>query len=112
MTPSGWLQGVDDLLDVTRIATGKMALRPEPATIQSVISAAVETVLPAIRAARHEFELLLRDEPLWLNVDADRIAQVIGNLLTNAAKYTPAEARSRWLLVIAALNSADGCATG
>jgi signal transduction histidine kinase len=67
----------------------KMALRPEPATIQSVISAAVETVLPAIRAARHEFELLLPDEPLWLNVDADRIAQVIGNLLTNAAKYTP-----------------------
>ncbi|PYR33786.1 MAG: hypothetical protein DMF90_19640 [Acidobacteria bacterium] len=80
---------VDDLLDVTRIATGKIALRREPVTLQSVIDTAVEAVSPAIHAARHEFELIVPDEPLWLEVDAHRIAQVIGNLLTNAAKYTP-----------------------
>jgi PAS domain S-box-containing protein len=80
---------VDDLLDVTRIATGKVTLNREPVTIQSVVSAAVEAVSPAIHAARHEFELIMPDEPLSLEVDGDRIAQVIGNLLMNAAKYTP-----------------------
>jgi PAS domain S-box-containing protein len=80
---------VDDLLDVTRIATGKVTLNREPVTIQSVVSAAVEAVSPAIHAARHEFELIMPDEPLLLEVDGDRIAQVIANLLMNAAKYTP-----------------------
>jgi CheY-like chemotaxis protein/two-component sensor histidine kinase len=80
---------VDDLLDVTRIATGKIALQLEPATIQSIMNAAVEAVSPAIHGARHEFEVIMPDEPLWLELDADRIAQVIGNLLTNAVKYTP-----------------------
>jgi signal transduction histidine kinase len=50
---------------------------------------AIRFCFPLSALPRHEFELLLPDQPLWLNVDADRIAQVIGNLLTNAAKYTP-----------------------
>ncbi len=54
-----------------------------------VINAAVESVSPAIHAARHTFEIVMPDEPLSMEVDSDRVSQVISNLLTNAAKYTP-----------------------
>ena len=80
---------VDDLLDVTRITTGKIALQREPLRLQVVITAAVDAVSPVIRAARHALEVVMPDEPLWVEVDADRVSQVISNLLTNAAKYTP-----------------------
>ena len=80
---------VDDLLDVTRISTGKIALRSESVTVDAIINAAVESALPAIHAARHAFEVVRSDEPLWVTVDSDRVSEVINNLLTNAAKYTP-----------------------
>jgi PAS domain S-box-containing protein len=80
---------VDDLLDVTRITTGKIALTREPLRLQEVVTAAVDAVSPVIRAARHALEVVMPDEPLWVEVDADRVSQVISNLLTNAAKYTP-----------------------
>jgi PAS domain S-box-containing protein len=80
---------VDDLLDVARITSGKIALKREPVTLGVVINAAVESVSPAIDAARHAFEIVMPDEPLWVDVDADRVSQVLINLLTNAAKYTP-----------------------
>ncbi len=80
---------VDDLLDVTRITTGKLALRREPLRLQAVVTAAVDAVSPIIRAARHALEVVMPDEPLWVEVDAGRVTQVISNLLTNAAKYTP-----------------------
>jgi CheY-like chemotaxis protein/anti-sigma regulatory factor (Ser/Thr protein kinase) len=80
---------VDDLLDVTRITTGKIALQREPLRLQAVVTAAVEAVSPVIQAARHALEVVMPDEPLWVEVDADRVSQVISNLLTNAAKYTP-----------------------
>lgn len=80
---------VDDLLDLTRITSGKIALKREPVTLKTVIAAAVESVMPAVHGARHALEVVTHDEPLWVNVDAARISQVIANLLTNAAKYTP-----------------------
>ncbi len=80
---------VDDLLDVTRITTGKMALKREAVSLQTVIHAAVESVSPVIHAARHVLDVVTPDEPLWVEVDVARVSQVIGNLLTNAAKYTP-----------------------
>jgi PAS domain S-box-containing protein len=80
---------VDDLLDVTRISSGKIALKREPMTLDVVINAAVESVSPVINAARHTLEVVMPDEPLLVDVDLDRVSQVISNLLTNAAKYTP-----------------------
>jgi PAS domain S-box-containing protein len=80
---------VDDLLDLTRITTGKIALKREPVTLDTVINTAVESASPAIRAARHALKVVTPDEPLWVEADADRLSQVISNLLTNATKYTP-----------------------
>jgi PAS domain S-box-containing protein len=80
---------VDDLLDITRITSGKIALKRETVIVQRVVDAAVESVSPAIDRARHTLNVVTPDEPLWVAADGDRIAQVISNLLTNAAKYTP-----------------------
>ena len=79
---------VDDLLDVARMTTGKLALKREAVTLDAVVNAAVESTSPVIHAARHTFEVVMPDEPLSVEVDADRISQVIANLLINAAKYT------------------------
>jgi PAS domain S-box-containing protein len=80
---------IDDLLDLTRITAGKIALNREAVTLDTIIGAAVESASPAVQGARHEFEVVASHEPLWVDVDADRVSQVIGNLLVNAAKYTP-----------------------
>jgi PAS domain S-box-containing protein len=80
---------VDDLLDLTRISTGKIALHREAVTLDSIITAAIDSASPALHGARHEFEVVTSDEPLWVDVDPDRVTQVISNLLMNAAKYTP-----------------------
>lgn len=80
---------VDDLLDIARIGSGKLELKKERVELESVVASAVETSLPLIEANRHELRLLLPDEPIELDADPVRLAQVIGNLLSNAAKYTP-----------------------
>jgi PAS domain S-box-containing protein len=79
---------LDDLLDVSRITRGMLQLRKSPTLLSEVIDAAVETARPLIDARRHKLLLEVPDEPLLLEVDALRMAQVIANLLTNAAKYT------------------------
>jgi signal transduction histidine kinase len=79
---------VDDLLDVSRIATGKLALRRARVDLKDVIAAAVETARPFIAARNHRLELALPDQPLPLEADATRLAQVFANLLNNAARYT------------------------
>ncbi len=81
---------VDDLLDVTRIARGKIELRKEPVPLASVVESALETSRPLIKAAGHELIVSLPQEPVWLHADSARLAQVVSNLLNNAAKYTPA----------------------
>ena len=80
---------IDDLLDVARITTGKIELKKTIVDLNEVVASAVETSLPAIEKAQHELRLNLHDGPLMLDADEVRIGQVIGNLLTNAAKYTP-----------------------
>lgn len=80
---------VDDLLDITRLTTGKVALKRESVTVDTIINDAVESVSPVMDAARHALTVVMPDEPLWVEVDSNRVSQVIGNLLTNAAKYTP-----------------------
>lgn len=81
---------IDDLLDVSRVSQGKIDLRYEQVTVQDVLKSAVETSQPLIEAGRHKLTIDMPDEKLWLNADLTRLAQVVSNLLNNAAKYTPA----------------------
>lgn len=80
---------VDDLLDVSRVTSGKINLRTERMQLREVVEAAVETSRPGVEAARHRFETRLPGEPLPLDGDKTRLAQVLVNLLNNAVKYTP-----------------------
>ncbi len=80
---------LDDLLDVSRITRGKIALHAERIDLRHAIQAAVETSRPLIEEMRHAFTASLPDEPLWVDADPVRLAQVLSNLLSNAAKYTP-----------------------
>ena len=79
---------VDDLLDVSRITTGKIELKKEPVDLGSVLRSAIETSRPHIEAARHGLSLVLPDEPVELDGDPVRLAQIFANLLNNASKYT------------------------
>ena len=79
---------VDDLLDVSRVMRGKIELRRERVELATVVARAVETVQPLIDAQGHELSVRLPNESLPLDADPVRLAQVVGNLLTNAAKYT------------------------
>jgi signal transduction histidine kinase len=80
---------IDDLIDVSRITQGKINLRPEPLELSAVLTRAIETNEPLIRARGHELVVVAPDEPPRVMGDAVRLAQVIGNLINNAAKYTP-----------------------
>jgi signal transduction histidine kinase len=79
---------VDDLLDISRISGGKIQLRKEPFDVSLAVTRAVETSRPLIDARKHEINVTLPAEPLWVNADLVRLAQVLSNLLNNAAKYT------------------------
>lgn len=80
---------IDDLLDVSRISLGKLELHTERVALQDVLESAIEGVQPFIDAARHTMTLQQPAEPLYVDADVTRFGQVIGNLLHNAAKYTP-----------------------
>lgn len=79
---------VDDLLDVSRITRGKINLVKEPVEISNVIAVAVESCRPIIDERRHQLELLLPSQSVQVKADLTRLAQVVLNLLNNAAKYT------------------------
>ena len=79
---------IDDLLDVSRISQNKMELRRTRLVLTDVVNSAVETVRPAIEAAGHELTLSLPPQPVLLDADLTRLAQVFSNLLANSAKYT------------------------
>jgi len=79
---------VDDLLDVSRITRGKIELKVEAIEVARVIAAAVETSRPYVDAQQHALEISLPPEPLRVKGDFARVAQVLANLLNNAAKYT------------------------
>jgi CheY-like chemotaxis protein len=86
---------VDDLLDVSRIATGKLMLRRERIELATVINRAVESCQQLIEAKGHALEIDLSGDPVSLNADEVRLTQVFANLLTNAAKYTDAGGKIR-----------------
>ncbi|MDQ9172394.1 response regulator [Oxalobacteraceae bacterium R-40] len=80
---------VDDLLDIARITTGKIDIKVQRLDLATVLSAAVEATMSSIQAGSHELTMNVADEPLMIDADSTRMAQVISNILTNAAKYTP-----------------------
>jgi PAS domain S-box-containing protein len=80
---------VDDLLDVARISTGKVELRRHAIELKEVVATAVETSGSLIDAGHHKLNVELPPESLTMDADPTRIAQVVSNLLNNAAKYTP-----------------------
>ncbi len=79
---------VDDLLDVSRISRGKINLRKECIKLAHVVADAVEIARPLVEARKHQLTVSQPPEPLWLEADSTRLAQVVANLLNNAAKYT------------------------
>jgi len=80
---------IDDLLDVSRISSGKVTLKRSCVELAGIIDSAVEASRPAIGAAGHRFTVMMPGTPVWLDADPTRIAQIVSNLLNNAAKYTP-----------------------
>jgi PAS domain S-box-containing protein len=77
-----------DLLDASRVTEGKLELRKEPVELAAIIDTAIETARPLIDARRQQLNVTLPSKPVALQVDALRLAQVVANLLTNAAKYS------------------------
>lgn len=80
---------IDDLMDVSRINSGKIVLQRDYIDLAQTIRNAVETTLPAAQAVRHRLDMTLPPPGLVLHADPTRLAQILGNLLTNAVKYTP-----------------------
>jgi PAS domain S-box-containing protein len=79
---------LDDLLDVSRVTRGTLELRIQTTDLAAVVDAAVETARPIIEAKGHQFDLQLPAAPVVFAADPLRLAQILSNLLTNAAKYT------------------------
>ncbi len=79
---------IDDLLDVSRLSQNKLHLQKTPVLLAEVIGNSIESARPAIEAADHKISVTLPTEPIYLDADLTRLAQVFSNLLTNSAKYT------------------------
>ena len=89
---------VGELLEISRITTGRVQLRLERIALSGVLDRAIETVQPLIEERLHVLEVLAPAYPIWLQADASRLEQVVVNLLANAAKYTDPGGRI-WLSV-------------
>jgi PAS domain S-box-containing protein len=96
---------IDDLMDVSRINSGKIELKMERIDLRDAIRNAVEAALPAAAAADHTLGVELPAQALPVDFDTTRLAQILGNLLTNAVKYTPGGGR-----IQVALRQDDGAA--
>jgi CheY-like chemotaxis protein len=79
---------VDDLLDVSRIMRGKIQLRREPVDLTAISQSALETVRPSVEEQRQTVTVSTPPDPVWINADPVRVAQIASNLLNNATKYT------------------------
>ena len=91
---------VDDLLDVARISEGKIVLRREEVNLGAVIAQAIETAGPLIAAREHHLEVQQPERQIWVAGDPVRLAQSMGNLLHNAAKFTPKGGRIRLVVTL------------
>lgn len=86
---------VDDLLEIERVARGKIHLDKEKVALKALVNRAVGAARPLIEQRGQQLDIETPDEPVWLEVDAARIVQVLGNLLHNAIKFTPQGGRIR-----------------
>jgi PAS domain S-box-containing protein len=89
---------VDDLLDVSRVTTGRIHLHTEDLDLNNLVQSVADSIHPQMLERRHEFSVSLTGAPLWVHGDATRLEQVVVNLLSNAAKYTR-EGGQVWLTV-------------
>jgi signal transduction histidine kinase len=80
---------IEDLVDLSQLATGRFALKPRVVDLRDVLKVALETAQPLLELRRHELAVSVPDQPLRLWADPERLVQVLSNLLVNAAKYTP-----------------------
>jgi PAS domain S-box-containing protein len=80
---------IDDLLDLSRVTRNRLELRIRRIEIAEIVRNAVDVSMPAIAESGHELTITLPDEPLYVDADLVRLAQVLTNLLNNAGKYTP-----------------------
>ena len=87
---------VDDLLDVARIAHGRIELRKRPVELSQIVIRAIEVVSPLVEQRQQRLDIQLQRDGLLIDADPERMAQVLGNLLTNASKYS--DLRSRILV--------------
>jgi PAS domain S-box-containing protein len=94
---------VNDLLDVSRVTRGLVAVARQPIDLRRVVAEAAEQVRPLVDARRHRLDVTLGDTPVTVDGDHTRLVQVVANLLTNAAKYTPEGGR-----IDVELEAADG----
>jgi len=95
---------LDDLLDVSRITRGRLALRRGPHPLVEMLETAVETARPLIDARRHALEIVVPQAAIVMQADPLRVSQIVANLLTNAAKYTDPGGHIR---LLAALDAGD-----
>ena len=86
---------VDDLLDVSRVTQGRIQLTRRAVDVATVIAHAVETVEPLLRAKQHRCSIIASCEPVYVHGDFARLVQCVGNILTNAAKYTESHGEIR-----------------
>lgn len=84
---------LDDLVDASRLSRGKLSLERGPIALQDVVDAAVETARPLVEERKHELVVEVPRVPILLDGDATRLTQVFGNLINNAAKFTPLHGR-------------------
>lgn len=82
---------LDDLLDISRISRGKLAISAEPVELREVVSDAIEAATPLITKRGHSLQVDLPTDGLWVRGDPTRLEQIVVNLLNNAAKFTPEE---------------------
>ena len=85
---------LDDLLDVSRIVSGRLLLQPQHVELGTVVSLAVEAVEPLLQAADQEITIAAPTEPVAVNADPARLTQVLTNVLNNAIKFSPPRATS------------------
>ncbi|UMR32996.1 ATP-binding protein [Massilia sp. MB5] len=89
---------IDDLLDVSRVAHGKVAIEKAVLDMRDIVADAVEQLRPMLAERRHRFEQQLPEQAVWVEGDRKRLVQVLANLLNNAAKYTPEQGQVELLL--------------
>lgn len=80
---------IDDLLDISRISLGRLELKKSRITVQQIVDIAVEGSSPFIESNQHELSVVVPEEPIFMNGDLTRLAQVLIDLLNNSTKYSP-----------------------